>query len=121
MLTKTTTALATVALAGLLTPLAADAGLVDGPVADSDRVEAQSSMTYTLVFRGGEPAAIAVSGDKDTDLDLKVYDMNDNLIASDTDLTDQCIVSWVPGSTRKYRVVIENLGNVWNGYNMIAN
>ena len=121
MFTKTTAALAAFALVALLSPLSADAGLVDGPVADSDRVEANSSLTYTLIFRAGEPAAISVSGDKDTDLDLFVYDMNDNLVASDTDLTDQCITAWVPMKTQQYRVVIENLGNVWNAYNMIAN
>jgi hypothetical protein len=107
--------------AALLTVSTADAGRVDGPVADSDRVNANGEVSYTEAFKGGDPAAVAVSGDGDTDLDLFIYDEADELVVSDTDLSDQCIVAWVPTKTQRYRIVIKNLGDVYNAYKMIAN
>lgn len=109
------------AVTGLALTSLSFGGIVDGPVADSDRVEANDTISYYEIFRGGEPAAVAVSGDGDTDLDLFIYDADGNLVASDTDLSDQCIVAWVPDRTQQYRIVIQNLGDVYNAYRMIAN
>ena len=74
MLRQIRVSLTAFALVALLSPVVASAGVVDGPVADSDRVEANSSVRYTFIFRGCEAAAVAVSGDGDTDLDLYIYD-----------------------------------------------
>jgi len=46
-------------------------------------------------FIEGELAEIGVVGDSDTDLDLFVFDSSDNKIATDTDYTDRCYVSWI--------------------------
>ena len=121
MLNPTFKMLALFAVAGLMFVSAADAGIVDGPVADSDRVDANDEVSYTEIFKGGAPAAVAVSGDGDTDLDLFIYNAAGDLIVSDTDLSDQCIVAWVPPKTGQFRIVIKNLGDVYNAYKMIAN
>lgn len=121
MLKSISSRFALLSAAGLIAASTAGAGIVDGPVADSDRVEANDEVTYSEIFKGGDPAAVAVSGDGDTDLDLFVYDEAGELVASDTDLSDQCIVAWVPAKTQRYRIVIRNLGDVYNAYKMIAN
>ena len=76
---------------------------------------------YTLNFKGGQIAAIRVSGDGDTDLDLYVYDERGNLIASDTDRSDECVVAWTPRWTGPFIVRVKNLGGVYNRYRMITN
>jgi hypothetical protein len=88
---------------------------VGGPATANDRVEANSYIYYEEAFRGGETALFEVVGDGDTDLDCYVYDENENLITSDTDYTDHCVLIWTPPRTQAYVIVIENLGTVWNG------
>ena len=121
MLNRTLTVLALFAVAGLVPVSTADAGRVDGPVADTDRVDANDEVFYSEIFKGGAPAAVSVSGDGDTDLDLFIYDEAGDLVASDDDLSDQCIVAWIPDKTQRYRIVVKNLGDVYNEYRMIAN
>ena len=87
----------------------------------SDRVDSNSTVYYEAYFRGSEAAAVSVSGDGDTDLDLYIYDEYGNLMASDTDITDQCIVGFTPKRTGCYRIEVRNLGNVYNAYRFIAN
>jgi hypothetical protein len=78
------------------------------------RIPARGTRTFEFTFRGGSPAVAAVEGDGDTDLDLYVYDEDGTLVASDTDGTDFCIATWVPGRTGRFRIVIVNLGDVYN-------
>lgn len=72
---------------------------------------------YHTFYRGG-PSSIVVSGAGITDLDCRVYDENGNLIDSDTDGTDDCILTWRPRWTGEYRIEIENLGLRSNVYAM---
>ena len=94
----------------------ASRGRVGGPGYDVSTVSAHSSVTYRMSFRAGELASVVVIGDGDTDLDLYVYDQYDNLIASDTDYTDNCVCQWYPRWTGQYRIVIRNRGSVYNRY-----
>lgn len=86
-----------------------------------DRVEANTTDTYTIRFRGGEEACVIVCGDGDTDLDLYVYDENGNLVDSDTDATDACVAVWNPKWTGPFTIKIKNLGNVYNRYSLTVN
>lgn len=103
--------------------LAAAKGAVGGPGIHCDRVLAGYTDTYTnqWTFRGGEPAEMIVEGDGDTDLDCWVYDENGNLISSDTDLTDLCVMAWQPRWTGPFSLKVENFGSVWNGYCILWN
>jgi hypothetical protein len=96
-------------------------GRVPGPARHVDRVDARTNDWYTIPFRGGEQARLAVVGDGDTDLDLYVYDENGNLVCSDTDYTDRLVCAWNPVWTGNFRVKISNLGRVYNEYVLLTN
>lgn len=81
-------------------------------------VDAFDHDEYRLTAYGNRPIVLYVDGDGDTDLDVYVYDENGNLIDCDIDETDYCIVSWTPLRTGPFYVVVENLGEVWNEYEM---
>jgi hypothetical protein len=49
------------------------------------------------------------------------YDENSNLIGSDTDRTDDCVVRWNPRWTGPFQIKIKNLGRVYNRYVLISN
>lgn len=86
-----------------------------------DSVRAGGTDSYTIRFRGNEQACVIVSGDGDTDLDLYVYDANNNLITSDTDYTDDCVCVWTPAWTGNFIIKIVNRGRVYNRYALSVN
>jgi len=96
-------------------------GAIPGPVRKVDRVLGGYTDTWTIRFRGGEPAYVVVSGDGDTDLDLYVYDENGHFITSDTDRSDDCVVSFNPSWTGTFYIKIKNLGRVYNRYVLVTN
>lgn len=96
-------------------------GALGGPKQFVDRVNAHSWVQYYCDFAGGYFAEVAVIGDGDTDLDLYVYDQNYNLIASDTDYTDRCYVSFTPAWTGRFYIKIVNRGNVYNRFTLLTN
>ena len=96
-------------------------GAVPGPQVGTGNVAPYSMLYYNITFRGGEPAAVHVVGDGDTDLDVYVFDENDNLIAYDDDLTDECLVLWQPVWTGRFRIEVRNLGPYYNAYVLRTN
>ena len=122
---KLATALAAFVLApaslvpGLTSP--AHAGAFKGAVDVRERVEAHDTDAYDVVFRGGQLAAVSVSGDGDTDLDRVVYDEDGNLVTKDDDATDECRLTFRPQRSMRYRVEIVNLGSVYNAYRFRTN
>lgn len=84
-------------------------------------VSARGTDVYNIRFRGRERAAVIVSGDGDTDLDLFVYDSNGNLVASDTDGSDDCVCIWTPRYTGTFKIKIKNYGNISNRYVIAVN
>jgi hypothetical protein len=96
-------------------------GAIRGPTVHYDSVLAGNTDNYNIAFRGGEQAAVFVSGDGDTDLDLYVYDENGNAICSDTDNTDTMLCRWTPAWTGTFRVKIKNYGRVYNNYKLAVN
>ena len=99
----------------------AQRGNINGPSRDYAAVNGKSHMDYTASFVANQLAEVLVSGDGDTDLDLYVYDSNGNLIASDTDYSDDCYVRWVPAWTGRYTVRIVNRGPVYNRFVILTN
>jgi hypothetical protein len=115
----------TIALVSIATLLAATASVVHadpvgGPQSAVHQVDAYSTDVFVVSFYGDEPAAVAVVGDGDTDLDLYVYDENGYLIGSDTDSTDRCLVLFRPRWTGQFRIEVRNLGSVYNEYRIRA-
>lgn len=113
-------------LMALLTQVENDAqepsrGAVNGPKYTVDVVGPGRSDNFNVSFVAGYIAEVALSGDGDTDLDLYVYDSNGNLIASDTDYTDDCYVNWVPAWTGRYIIKVVNRGRVANRYVLMTN
>ena len=92
-----------------------------GPVAHEDTVFANSTDTYRLVFNSGATAEVAVLGDGDTDLDLRIFDENGNVVCEDLDFTDRTYCNWRPRWRGSFRIEIKNLGAVYNRYTMFAN
>ena len=86
-----------------------------------DAVEAHSTDTYSIAFKGGRTAEVYITGDGDTDLDLYIYDENDNLICSDSDGTDEMLCRWNPRWTGSFTVKIKNLGSIYNEYALYTN
>jgi gamma-glutamyl:cysteine ligase YbdK (ATP-grasp superfamily) len=111
---------AAVALAGALVTSAV-ASPVAGPLATTTRVEAFDTDRFEAVrFRGQERATVRVSGDGTTDLDLFILDRNGQVVASDEDYTDECVVSFLPSRTDFYTIVVVNHGDIWNEYSLRA-
>ena len=110
-------------LAGLIKDARAtkSRGATRGPTAHRDTVLAGNTDVYNVSFRGGEQAAVLVSGDGDTDLDLYVMDENGNAICSDTDTSDTMLCTWTPAWTGPFQIRIRNLGRVYNRYDMAIN
>jgi hypothetical protein len=106
---------------GLIKGLDDVRGRVGGETYHMDTVDAGLTDVYTMRFQGGEDATIIVSGDGDTDLDLYVYDENDNLIDYDDDGTDDCVVSFTPRWTGNFKIKVKNLGDTYNSYTLITN
>lgn len=118
---KTFTLLAACVAFFALTVDTALAGAINGPKGAVHVVEARSTDSFNVTFRGGEAATVIVVGDGDTDLDLRVYDENGNLVASDTDSTDRCVARWVPRWSGTFRITVQNLGSVYNRYEIQTN
>jgi hypothetical protein len=81
----------------------------------TDRVERFSTDTWR-VWSGVGQTRVMVNGDGDTDLDCWVYDRFGNLLGSDTDSSDLCIVDFHNPSSGNLTIRIENLGRVYNRY-----
>lgn len=99
----------------------AQRGNINGPSRDYSSVNGNSHLDYSASFVANELAEILVSGDGDTDLDLYVYDSNGNLIAKDTDYSDDCYVRWIPAWTGRYTIRIVNRGPVYNRFVILTN
>ncbi|MCR4574637.1 MAG: hypothetical protein K5787_12830 [Lentisphaeria bacterium] len=84
-------------------------------------VEAHSVDRYEREFVRGEQALVIVSGNGDTDLDLYIYDENGELVASDTDDSDQCVASWMPRRTGCFTIKVVNHGSIFNSYTIGVN
>ncbi|MDR3095147.1 MAG: hypothetical protein LBU62_10995 [Bacteroidales bacterium] len=96
-------------------------GRVGGPGYKASRLYANRYELFQAKFWQDDLAEILVTGDGDTDLDLYVYDENDNLITRDEDYTDDCYVRWYPKWTGVYTLKIVNRGKVYNDYELFTN
>lgn len=96
-------------------------GAVGGPRYGESRVYGKAYTDYEIKFWASELAEVVVIGDGDNDLDLYIYDQNGNLVASDTDYTDQCVCRWVPAWTGPFRIRIVNRGAIYSDFAIATN
>jgi hypothetical protein len=108
------------AIIALFATQSATASPIGGSAAAYDVVDARTVAEYTVNLRGQQTTYIAVYGDGDTDLDLFVYDGRGNLIAYDTTYSGNGFVTLVPRYDGPVTICIENLGDVYNEFNVYA-
>lgn len=82
-----------------------------------DRVLAFETDRWTQFVPAGSHR-LEVEGDGDTDLDCFVVDSRGRVLGSDTDSTDYCVVTWYQYTGQRVSVRIENLGRVYNQYEL---
>ena len=99
----------------------ASAGAVGGARSGTAVVFPQKYYAHAVVFRGHEPGKFRVRGDGSTDLDCYVYDSDGNVVDSDTDSTDYCVLNWYAPYTQVYTLQVVNHGHVSNLYNVWSN
>jgi len=92
-----------------------------GAISHRDVVYGGCYQQFTIAFNVAELAEVAVAGSGNTDLDVFVYDDNDNLIVSDTGYGDRCYVSFLPFRTSNFRIRVVNQGSYANSYNLYTN
>jgi hypothetical protein len=73
-------------------------------------LEHDAKKEFKLSFAADKLAAIWVTSEKDTDVDLMVYDAKGKEVVSDISIGKDCFVGWVPASAATYRVVVVNHG-----------
>ncbi len=96
-------------------------GREGGPADHYDQVLAGGTDSYPAIFMAHDAAEIGISGDHSTDLDLYVYDENNNLICSSASAGDTEYCNWTPRWTGAFTVKVVNRGNVANNYEIITN
>jgi hypothetical protein len=86
-----------------------------------DTVQPGGTDVYRVVFTGGQLAEVGVAGDGDSDLDLYVYDNNDNLVCRSASSSDREYCHWWPRWTGPFRIEVQNLGMAANSYRVMTN
>lgn len=82
------------------------AGAVGGPKCTDETVLARSTDCYNICFRANEEAIVIARGDGD--IDILVYDENNNLITQDTKTDHVPVVRWTPKWTGMFRIEVRN-------------
>ena len=95
-------------------------GASNGPSTSVWTVAPYTTHTYNIRFNGGQYAAIAVSGDGDTDIDCTVYNGGYSL-GGDYSYEDTCYLQWYVPYTTTYTIQLNNLGGMYNSYVISTN
>jgi hypothetical protein len=95
-------------------------GAVGGPKSGRTVVKGGFTDQFVMKFEGGEPAAVQISGDGDSTLDLYVYDENGNRVCAAVGRGDDAICRWNPKWTGPFTVRVVNRG-IANEYSIRTN
>jgi hypothetical protein len=99
---------------------ALQAGSLGGAKVQLTTLPADHTDTWTVTFVGGVQAAVAIAGDGGTDLDLYVYDENDNFITKSDGPGDRESCSWTPRWTGKFKIKVVNRSRLFSNRYSIA-
>lgn len=111
-------------LLGLIEDLRAEStkGVAGGPVYSIVKIRAGGADTYASVpFEGGKYAEVYIEGKGNSDLNLYIYDDQNRLVCSDTDISDIAYCGWRPASEGAFKLTIKNKGKSSNQYSLITN
>lgn len=95
-------------------------GAVGGPKTGRTVVKGGFTDQFVVKFEGGEPAAVAISGDGDSTLDLYVYDENGNRVCAAVGRGDDAVCRWTPKWEGPFTIRVVNRG-VANEYRIRTN
>jgi hypothetical protein len=94
--------------AGTLAVMLACGGAVPTQNPETFNVKSGKEVTRYITFNQGVNAEIWVSSEKDSDVDLFVFDDTGKEVAKDDGLSKDCHVSFTPERTQMYKVSIQN-------------
>ncbi len=97
-------------------------GAVGGPVIKTSMVLTFSTDRYIIKFEGQRKANVLLEASSDiSDLDLYIYDENENLIRYDDDASSECALSFTPRRDGYFIIEIVNNGLLPNPYLLCTN
>lgn len=96
-------------------------GAIGGPVIKTSMVLTLSTDQYIVKFEGRRKANVILEGTDISDLDLYIYDENDNLICYDDDATSECALTFTPYWDGYFIIAIVNNGLLPNPYLLCTN
>ena len=96
-------------------------GTPEGPKSDYKTVAGLDSLNYWITFEGESLAEIAVIGNSKTNLNVYIYDEENNLITKDDKIGDNCYVKWRPRWTGSFKIRVENKGKLLNKFLIAIN
>jgi len=95
-------------------------GAVGGPKTARDVVVGKDSHVYYIDLKANERTDFTLIGNGVSNLDLYLYDGNGNLISAHEGFDDVAVIWVVPKWTGTFKVVVKNLGNNNNRYELYA-
>lgn len=95
-------------------------GAAGGPRSTRTVVRGGSTDQFRVTFIGGEPAAVGISGDGDSRLDLYVYDENGNNVCGQVGPGDDAVCRFHPRWTGPFIIRVVNRGMA-NEYRLLTN
>jgi len=98
-----------------------DKGVWSGKSSYKSSLEAYQIDTWEFYFEGKKPAEIIIAGNGNGNLDVFLYDENDNNFAWDNGPTDNCKLEWHPEKGQTFKIEVLNLGDSPNNYLLIHN
>lgn len=97
-------------------------GVSSGQVYSITSIRNGGTDTYpAMTYRGGEYADVYVEGTGAADLNLFVYDAQQRLVCSDTDISAIAHCGWTPAQEAAFTIVVRNRGRAHSGYSLITN
>jgi hypothetical protein len=97
-------------------------GAIGGPVIKTSMVLTLSTDRYLVKFAGGRKASVILEASSDiSDLDLYIYDENENLICYDDDASSECALTFTPRRDGYFIIAIVNNGLLPNPYLLCTN
>ena len=106
---------ALVSLVALIGVRAEDAKPTDGGKAEEFEakaydLKAKESKKITLSFPAGKSFLVTVKSDKETDVNLFIYDADDKVVAKDDSPGPNCDLTFTPKKAGKYTLEVVNKG-----------